>query len=146
MSPTIPLHIANRMVASGRRMARERQLAPLSFCVLDRSGHIVTAQCEDGGTLLRFELAHGKAWGSLGMGHSTRYFKDVMVSRRPAMARALESVSNGRFVPEYGGVLVRDAAGDLLGAVGIAGAASDTDDEAVAVAVIREAGLEPDLS
>ena len=141
---TITLQTANRMIEAGRRLARQKQLKPLSFCVLDVHGHIVSAQSEDGGNLLQFELAHNKAWGCLGMGHSTRYFKDVLMKERPHMAGAIDSASRGRFVPEYGGVLVRDPAGELLGAIGLAGDTEDND-EAVALHVIEDAGLKADL-
>jgi uncharacterized protein GlcG (DUF336 family) len=46
-------------------------------------------------------------------------------------------------VPAPGGVLIRDAAGEIIGAVGISGDASDQD-EACAVYGIIAAGLTPD--
>ena len=51
--------------------------------------------------------------------------------------------SEGRVVPAPGGVLIRDAAGDIIGAVGISGDTSDKD-EICAVAGIEAAGLKPD--
>jgi uncharacterized protein GlcG (DUF336 family) len=143
-SMTLPLQTANRMLQAARRLAREQNLQPLTICVLDRSGHIVSAQREDGSTLLAFELAYAKAWGCLGLGHSTRYFKDVLVKQTPGVTSAIEIASQGRFIAEYGGVLVRDAEGELVGAVGIDGA-DETQDEAVAVAIIEECGLQADL-
>lgn len=141
---TLNLKTANQMIAAARTLARQKQLRPMTFCVLDRNGHIVSAQREGGGTLLAFDLAYAKAWGCLGLGHSTRYFKDVLVKQRPEMVASLDTVSRGRFVAEYGGVLVRDAAGELLGAIGVSGDV-DTNDEAIAVAAIQEAGLRADL-
>lgn len=141
---TISLAIANQMILAGRQLARQRALKPLTLCVLDESGHIVSAQREDGSTLLTFELAHAKAWGCLGMGRSTRYFKDVLVKERPEMTGALELASRGRFVAEYGGVLVRDAEGRLMGAVGVAGGGIDEDDEAIAIAAVGAGGLVAD--
>ena len=46
----------------------------------------------------------------------------------------------GQLVPTPGGVLIRDAVGHVVGAVGIAGAPS-ADDEDIAVTAIRNAGL-----
>ena len=60
-------------------------------------------------------------------------------TKRPSLAAA----SDGRFVPVTGGVLVRDAAGDVIGAVGISGDTSDND-EKCAVAGIAAAGLKAD--
>lgn len=141
---TITLSTANRMITTGRQLARQRALLPLTFCVLDRSGHIVSAQSEDGAALLHFDLAFAKAWGCVGLGHSTRYFKDVLVMQRPQSASGLAALSRGRFIAEYGGVLVRDSGGDIIGAVGVAGD-DDTADESVAVAVIESAGFIADL-
>ncbi|HEV2334875.1 MAG TPA: heme-binding protein [Stellaceae bacterium] len=53
------------------------------------------------------------------------------------------AASEVRVVPAPGGVLIRDAAGDIIGAVGISGDTSDKD-EACAVHGIRSAGLTPD--
>lgn len=53
---------------------------------------------------------------------------------------ALASVSQGRMVPSPGGVLIMDASGELLGAVGISGDTGDHD-EACAIAGINASGL-----
>ena len=45
--------------------------------------------------------------------------------------------------PAPGGVLLRDQAGEIVGAVGVSGDNSDVD-EAVGIAGAREAGLEPE--
>ena len=55
----------------------------------------------------------------------------------------LASASGGRFVPVIGGVLIRDAAGEVIGAVGISGDASEND-EKCAIAGIEAAGLKAD--
>jgi uncharacterized protein GlcG (DUF336 family) len=141
---SIDLKTANRMIAAGRQLAREKALRPLAFCVLDANGHIVSAQRE-GGTLLNFDLAYAKAWGSLGMGHSTRYLKDVLLKEQPDALSGMQMVSRGRLVAQYGGVLVRDVEGELIGAIGVAGD-TDDNDEVVALAVIDHAGLQADLS
>ena len=52
----------------------------------------------------------------------------------------LATVSQGRLVPVPGGVLIKDAADSVLGAVGISGDTSDKD-EVCAVAGIEAAGL-----
>jgi uncharacterized protein GlcG (DUF336 family) len=57
--------------------------------------------------------------------------------------QALMAASDGRVVPAPGGVLIRDAAGDIVGAVGISGDTSEKD-EACAVAGIVAAGLKAD--
>jgi uncharacterized protein GlcG (DUF336 family) len=51
--------------------------------------------------------------------------------------------SEGRVVPNAGGVLIKDDAGNVIGAVGISGDTSEND-EACAVAGIKAAGLKAD--
>jgi uncharacterized protein GlcG (DUF336 family) len=58
----------------------------------------------------------------------------------PAFFTALASVSEGRIIPVAGGVLIRNAAGDIIGAVGVSGDLPDQD-EASAVYGIEQAGL-----
>ena len=77
--------------------------------------------------ILRFDIAFGKAWGALGMGFGSR----TLAEPRAEIAvffTTLAAASDGRFVPNPGGVLIRDAAGDVIGAVGISGDTSDKDE------------------
>jgi uncharacterized protein GlcG (DUF336 family) len=142
---SIELQDANRIIRAGIRISREMKLKPMTLCVLDSMGHIVSVQREDNSSLLRFEIAFGKAWGGLGMGHSTRFFEDVLVKVRPYFANSLEAASGGRFITVYGGVLIRSSDGELVGALGVTG---DTglNDEKIAVMAIEECGFKADLS
>jgi uncharacterized protein GlcG (DUF336 family) len=141
----INLETANKVIAHGIASAREKELKPLTFCVLDTGGALVSAQREDDSGILRFEIAFGKAWGSLGMGHSTRYLQEHLAKNRPRFVDALAVASNGRFIPVLGGVLIRDQHGKLMGALGITGDTAEND-ELVAVEAVERAGLKADLS
>jgi uncharacterized protein GlcG (DUF336 family) len=55
----------------------------------------------------------------------------------------LAAASGGRMVTNPGGVLIRNAGGDIIGAVGISGDTSDKD-EACAIAGVDAAGLKAD--
>jgi uncharacterized protein GlcG (DUF336 family) len=79
------------------------------------------------------------------MGHSTRFFEDVLVKRRPYFANSLEAASHGRFITVYGGVLIRDTAGELIGAIGVTGDTGEND-ERIAVAALEHCGFVADLS
>ena len=142
---SIDLQTANKVIAAGIAFAREQKMKPLTFVILDTGGHLVSAQREDNSGILRFEIAFGKAWGSLGMGHSTRYLQDYLAVNRPRFVDALAVASNGRFIPVLGGVLIRDKAGALLGALGITGDTADND-ELVAVEAVQRAGLVADTN
>jgi uncharacterized protein GlcG (DUF336 family) len=61
----------------------------------------------------------------------------------PAFFDALATIFPQGILPVPGGVLIRDAAGALVGAVGISGDTSDND-EVCAVAGILAAGLKAD--
>ena len=121
---------------------RAANFAPLSVAVLDAGGHLVAFKREDKSGILRFEIAFGKAWGALGMGFGSRTLAG-RVSRSQMFFTALAAASDGRFVPVIGGVLIRDQAGDVIGAVGISGDTSEND-EKCAVAGITAAGLKAD--
>jgi uncharacterized protein GlcG (DUF336 family) len=61
----------------------------------------------------------------------------------PAFLNALSGILPKGIVPVPGGVLIRDSAGTLLGAVGISGDTSDKD-EICAVAGVEAVGLVAD--
>jgi uncharacterized protein GlcG (DUF336 family) len=138
----VSLAQASIIVDTALAKGRELKLYPLTVVVLDAGGHLVAMKREDKSGILRTEIATGKAWGTLGMGFGGREF-----ARRAAAGgvflQALMAASDGRVVPAPGGVLIRDKAGDIIGAVGISGDTSDKD-EACAVAGIAAAGLSAD--
>ncbi len=135
----VTLAQANKIIEVGFEKASELRLKPLTIVVLDDGGHLVSAQRQDHSGIMRFEVAFGKAWGSLGMGRSSRDMEGS-VTRRPHFGDALTAVSGGRFVPVAGGVLIADRDGNVAGAVGISGDTSDND-EICAIAGIEAAGL-----
>jgi uncharacterized protein GlcG (DUF336 family) len=124
------------------KKAREQRFAPLTVAVLDAGGHLKVLKREDGSSLLRPEIAVGKAWGVLGMGFGSRDLAQ-RATKMPAFFNALSDLSGGRMVPVPGGVLIRSASGEILGSVGISGDTSDND-EICAVHGIKAAGLTPD--
>jgi uncharacterized protein GlcG (DUF336 family) len=139
---TLLLEQADRIVESALAHARELGLAPLTVAVLDAGGHLVAFKRQDRSGILRPKIAEGKAWGALGMGLGGRVLAQ-RAEMAPAFFTALASVSEGRVVPVPGGVLIRDAGGDIIGAVGISGDHPDKD-EACGVHGITQAGLAAD--
>src|SRR5581483_691713 len=139
---SMPLAVADRSADAARAAGREAGLLPLAVAVLDAGGSPVVLKREDGAGILRCDIATGKAWGALGMGIASRTIRDRM-KERPAFQAALAAASQGRFIPVPGGVLALDPAGEVVGAVGISGDASDKDEYAAIVGV-RAAGLTPD--
>lgn len=130
--------IVDAALARGRALG----LAPLTVAVLDAGGHLTAFKREDGSGILRFDIAFGKAWGTLGMGFGGREL-GTRAQKSPTFMAALMAASGGRVVPAAGGVLIRDASGAVIGAVGISGDVSDKDEDC-ALAGIAAAGLTAD--
>src|SRR5258708_36735050 len=103
-------------MAKALEKGRELGLKPLTIAVLDTGGHLTAMKREDRSSLLRPEIAGGKAWGVLGMGFGGREFAR-RAAANPGFLQALMAASGGRIVPVPGGVLIRDAAGEIPGEV-----------------------------
>jgi uncharacterized protein GlcG (DUF336 family) len=130
--------IADKALQKGR----ELKLAPLTVAVLDAGGQAKVLKREDNSSLLRPEIAMGKAWGVLGMGFGGRELAR-RAEKMPIFFTALNAMSNGRMVPVAGGVLIRNREGQVIGSVGISGDTGDND-EICAVHGIEAAGLVAD--
>jgi len=135
----VTLAQANTIIGAALAKGHELRLAPLTVVVLDAGGHVVAVQREDRSGIVRVQIATAKAWGGLGMGFGSREMFD-RAAKGPAFITALGPVSDGRMIPAPGGVLLLDAAGEIIGAVGISGDVSDRDEEC-ALAGIAVAGL-----
>ena len=136
---SLTLDVATAVTEEALRLGREHGLLPLTVTVLDAGGHVVSCRRQDGCGILRFDIALGKAWAALGMGMSTRLIRDRLANR-PTFQIALAAASDGRFIPTPGGVLIVNAAGQAIGAVGISGDASDKD-EFCAIEAVKAAGF-----
>jgi uncharacterized protein GlcG (DUF336 family) len=133
---------ASLIVDKALEHGRTLKLKPLAVAVLDAGGHLLAFKREDGASILRPQIAQGKAWGTLGMGFGGREFAR-RAAAAPAFIAALTDASEGRVIPVPGGVLIRGGDGRIIGAAGISGDLSEQD-EACAVYGIKAAGLSPD--
>ena len=138
----LTLDQASIIVDKALEKGRELKLQPLTVIVLDAGGQLKAMKREDRSSLLRPEIAMGKAWGALGMGFGGREL-ERRAQRVPIFFNVLSDLADGRMVPVPGGVLIRDASGEIIGSVGISGDASGND-ELCAIAGIKAAGLVPD--
>ena len=133
---------ASTIVDAALQKAREIGCNPLTVAVLDAGGHLVAFKREDRSGILRFDIAFGKAWGALGMGLGSRTLFE-RAANTPQFFTSLFVASGGRVVPNPGGVLIKDANGDVIGAVGISGDTADRDEQC-ALAGTAAAGLAAD--
>ena len=134
----LSLETARRVQDATLAKAGALGLKPLAVAVLDARGCLKSFAAQDGTSLLRGEVAHGKAYGALALGFGSRALF-ARARQQAYFIGAVNTLARGALVPVPGGVLIRD--GDrLLGAVGVSGDSSDND-EACAVAGIEAAGL-----
>ncbi|WP_010542907.1 GlcG/HbpS family heme-binding protein [Sphingomonas elodea] len=131
----IPLARARAILDGALAFARAEGLQPLAVVVLDAGGHPVATAREDGASLFRHDIARAKAMGALGMGADTRVLAE-RAQGNPVFFGSVAAAVGGDIAFSPGGVLVRDAQGSILGAVGISGDTGDRD-EAAALAGIN---------
>jgi len=134
----LTLDVARKILDVALAKAVEMKLKPLVITVLDARGCVKACAAQDGTSLLRSEVANGKAYGALAMGMGSR----ALFQRAKDQAYFIDAVNTlaqGRLVPVPGGVLIQDGT-TLLGAVGVSGDTSDND-EICAIAGIEAAGL-----
>ncbi|HEV2560113.1 MAG TPA: heme-binding protein [Microvirga sp.] len=137
--PQLTLDASQTILAAALKTARERKMKPLAVAVYDERGALRALGSEDGTSLKRAEIAMGKAYGALALGVGSRAIHKMALDR-PYFVAAASHVVGGSLVPVPGGVLIKDAQGAILGAVGISGDTSDND-EIAAAAGIEAAGF-----
>ena len=110
--------------------ARQAKYRPMCVAVLDDGGCLKVLKREDNASILRPDIAIGKAWGAVGMGESSRSLSERL-KERPAFLGALSTMSQGKVVPVPGGVLIMEGS-EIIGAVGVSGGTAE-EDEACAI-------------
>ncbi|MEL6435778.1 MAG: heme-binding protein [Pseudomonadota bacterium] len=138
----LTLSKSQKIIREALAKGKDLGLKPLTVAVLDAGGHLVALQREDGSSVLRPEIAQGKAFGAIAVGMGSRWL-NAQAAGRPHFLEGLSNVSGGRIVPVPGGVLIKDAKGQILGAVGITGDTS-ANDEVCAMAGIEAANYTAD--
>ena len=138
------LTLADAKVIIDNALAAQAKHAmkPMAVVVLGSAGTIKASESQDGTSLLRPKVAHGKAFGAISIGIGSRALFE-RAKAEPFFIDAVNSLCDGALVPVPGGVLVRNQKGELIGAIGVTGDTSDND-ELCAVAGIEAAGFTAD--
>src|SRR5437588_1198074 len=139
---TITLDQANRIIAAVLKRGAEVECRPLSVIVVEPGCKVKAFQKEDGSSMIRFEMAYGKAYAALAMGRSSKLVR-IRAEEKPIFMRYLISASGEQIFPEGGGMQIRDAEGEVIGAVGVTGDTEERDEE-LAAHGIRAIGLKTD--
>ena len=124
--------------------AHEMKFKPVAVVVLDNRGAVVASAAEDGSSLKRFQVASAKAQGSLAFNMNSRALEKLAIDRPHFVAGAIAAVG-GALIPVAGGVIIRGADKQVIGAVGVSGDTSDND-EIAAISGVKAAGLLADGS
>jgi uncharacterized protein GlcG (DUF336 family) len=138
----ITLELADRLIDAILERGAELDCRPLSVIVVEPGCKVKAFKKEDGSSMIRFEMAYGKAYAALAMGRSSKLVK-VRAEEKPDFMRYLIGASGGQLFPEGGGLQIRDTAGEVIGAVGVTGDTEDRDEELAAYG-IRAVGLKTD--
>ena len=138
----IGLKAAQSIVADSLVRARAAASKPVAVVVVDAGGAPVALAREDGCGTARAELSLAKARSALALGIPTRSLASFFAGT-PALFAELKTAVAGPLLPVAGGVLVRDAEGFPVGAVGISGGSLDNE-EGFVIAAIAALGFHPD--
>ena len=138
----ISLKQSERIIDAIFARGRELNCRPLGTVVTDIGARAIAFKKEDGSAMMRFEMAMGKAYAALALGRSSSLVR-VRTEERPLFMNYLINASQGQIFPEGGGRLIRDARGEVIGAVGVTGDTQERDEE-LAAHGIRAAGLKTD--
>jgi uncharacterized protein GlcG (DUF336 family) len=110
----ITLAEANKIIAGTLASAKKRKAHALAAIVLDAGGRVKAFQKQDGASLLRFEIAYGKAFAALALNRSSRQVLRK-ANEKPAFMESLAELSDGPLFLEAGGQLIRDGSGEIVG-------------------------------
>jgi len=130
--PATELSLAGaRRVITAAIAEAERQQAPGgSIAVVDTGGHLIALERLDHTFAASAAIAQGKARTAALFRKPTRVFEDIVNNGRTTM------VTLPDFTPLQGGVPI-EVQGQVVGAVGVSGAASAQQDDAIARVAAR---------
>lgn len=137
--PDITLKQAEAIIDAIFAKAAEMKCRPMSAVVVELGAIVKAFKKQDDSSMLRFEMACGKAYASLALGRSSSLVQARAVAR-PMFMDYLHRASEGKIFCEGGGMLIRDRNGAIIGAVGVTGDTQEMDEE-LAAHGIRAAGL-----
>ena len=92
---TLTLAQANRIIEAILARGAELACRPLAVVVVEPGAIVKAFQKEDGSSMMRFEMAFGKAYAALALGRSSKLVR-VRNEEKPAFMRYL-NVSRNRW-------------------------------------------------
>jgi uncharacterized protein GlcG (DUF336 family) len=138
----LSLEQANIIIAATFAEAKKTRCRPMSAIVLDAGGRVKAFQKQDNASMLRFEVCYGKAYASLALGRPSKLVLQK-ADEKPLFMQSIDNLADYPLFLEGGGQLIRDADGEVVGAIGVTGDANEMDD-ICAIAGIHAAGFRAD--
>jgi uncharacterized protein GlcG (DUF336 family) len=138
----LSLDEANTIIAETFAAAKKHKCRPMSAIVLDAGGRVKAFQKQDNASMLRFEVCYGKAYASLALGRPSKLVLQK-ANEKPLFMQSIENLADYPLFLEGGGQLIRDKAGEVVGAIGVTGDANEMDD-ICAIAGIHSVSLRAD--
>ncbi len=123
----LTLEGAHTVIAAAMAEAKKNNAPGAAIAVVDKGGNLIALERLDGTFAAGANVSIGKARTAALFQKPTKFFEDVINKGRTAMAALPD------FTPLQGGVLIMS--GDqIIGAIGVSGAASAQQDEELAIA------------
>jgi uncharacterized protein GlcG (DUF336 family) len=138
----LSLEQANTIIAATFAEAKKTRCRPMSAIILDAGGRVKAFQKQDNASMLRFEVCYGKAYASLALGRPSKLVL-AKANEKPLFMQSIDNLADYPLFLEGGGQLIRDADGEVVGAIGVTGDANEMDD-ICAIAGIHAVGFRAD--
>jgi uncharacterized protein GlcG (DUF336 family) len=123
----LSLEQANTIIGATFAAAEKHKCRPMSAIILDAGGRVKAFQKQDGASMMRFEICYGKAYASLALGRPSRLVLQK-AKEKPLFMQSVGDLADGPLFLEGGGQLIRDEAGEVVGAIGVTGDVNEMDD------------------
>ena len=124
MSLTLEHAISLAKIALSRAATRKMNI---SVAVIDSSFYLKAGLRSDAAGAPSLEIAYGKARAALSFRCSSRQIADAL-AKNPVAGPSILATIPGPLVLIPGGILLRDEAGEIIGAIGVAGGMPDDDE------------------
>ena len=124
----LPLATAQQLVAVAKQFAESHQAPGGAIAIVDDGAHLVALSRLDGSFPAATDVAIGKATTAAMFRKPTSVFEDIVNKGRVTML-TLPAVT--KFTPLQGGIPLT-LNGEVIGAIGVSGAASAQQDEEIA--------------
>lgn len=129
MAEKLGLNEARKVVEAMLKAAEERGLV-MAAAVVDVGGDLIHLSRMDGGSALNARMSHHKAYTAVKWRRDTKVLKERLFDKSLGDDRRdITWFGDPMYTPVWGGILLKSASGDILGALGESGGSPEQDQE-----------------